>query len=38
MTASGGTFTTYLGRLRKHGMLEEHGKRLRLNPALMEWQ
>lgn len=38
MTASGGTFTTYLGRLRKRGMLEERGKQLRLNPALMEWQ
>lgn len=38
MTASGGTFTTYLGRLRKRGMLEEHGKQIRLNPALMEWQ
>ncbi len=38
MTASGGTFTTYLGRLRKRGMLEERGKQVRLNPALMEWQ
>lgn len=38
MTASGGTFTTYLGRLRKRGMIEESGKMVRLNPALMEWQ
>lgn len=36
MAASGGTFRTYLGRLRSAGMLEEHAKRLRLNPELME--
>ena len=38
LTASAGTFTTYLGRLRKRGMLEEQGKQIRLNRALMEWQ
>nr|WP_010185978.1 DUF87 domain-containing protein [Sphingomonas sp. PAMC 26605] len=38
LTANAGTFTTYLGRLRSRGMLEENGKQVRLNPALMEWQ
>lgn len=36
MAASGGTFGTYLSRLRANGLLEEKGKRLRLTPALME--
>lgn len=36
MAASGGTFGTYLSRLRTNGLLEEKGKRLRLTPALME--
>lgn len=35
MAASGGTFGTYLSRLRANGLLEEKGKRLRLSPALM---
>ena len=35
MTATGGTFKTYLGRLRTNGLLEEKNRRLRLAPALM---
>jgi len=35
MSAAGGTFGTYLGRLRSKGLIEEQGKRLRLSPALM---
>lgn len=40
MAAGGGTFGTYLGRLRSHGLLEETGRRLRLHPDVMgepEW-
>lgn len=36
MAASGGTFGTYLGRLRSNGLIEEQGKRLRLASRLME--
>ena len=35
MAASGGTFGTYLSRLRSNGLIEERGKRLRLRPELM---
>jgi hypothetical protein len=35
MATGGGTFTTYLGRLRGQSMLDEQSKRLRLAPALM---
>lgn len=39
MTASGGTFGTYLSRLRTNGLLEETGKgearRVRLAPGVM---
>lgn len=35
MSASGGTFGTYLGRLRGNGLLEERGKRVRVAPPLM---
>ncbi len=38
LTASAGTFSTYLSRLRSRGMIELQGKQIRLNPALMEWQ
>ena len=38
MTASGGTFKTYLGRLRSNGLLEERGRRVRLAPAIMGQQ
>lgn len=37
MSAAGGTFGTYLGRLRAKGLIEEKDKRVRLTPALMEW-
>ncbi|HEY0116248.1 MAG TPA: DUF87 domain-containing protein [Allosphingosinicella sp.] len=37
MAAAGGTFTTYLSRLRSAGMLDEQGKRIRLHPELMEY-
>lgn len=36
MAPAGGTFGTYLSRLRANGLLEESGKRLRLSPELME--
>jgi hypothetical protein len=36
LAASGGTFSTYLSRLRAPGLIEEDGPRLRLAPALME--
>lgn len=36
LAADGGTYSTYLGRLRSAGLIEEADKRLRLNPALME--
>lgn len=36
MSAAGGTFKTYLGRLRTNGLLEEKNRRLRLAPAIME--
>ncbi|MGE5563155.1 MAG: hypothetical protein ACM3ZV_07565 [Bacillota bacterium] len=36
MAADGGTFGTYLSRLRGAGLIEEQGKKLRLNPELME--
>lgn len=35
MAASGGTFGTYIGRLRAHGMLEQKGQRLRLSAEIM---
>lgn len=35
MAAAGGTFGTYLGRLRSNGLLEEKAKRIRLNPEMM---
>jgi hypothetical protein len=35
MAATGGTFGTYLGRLRTNGLLEENGKRVRLAPSVM---
>lgn len=35
MSASGGTFGTYLGRLRANGLLEEQKARVRLAPAVM---
>lgn len=35
MTATGGTFRTYVSRLRGQELLEERGKRLRLSPAVM---
>lgn len=36
MAAAGGTFGTYLSRLRANRLIVESGKRLRLNPELME--
>lgn len=36
MAAGGGTFGTYLGRLRSAELLEEKNKRLRLAPAVMD--
>jgi len=38
MAADGGTFGTYLSRLRRAGMLQEQGKRIRLHPELMEYE
>ncbi|HEX8583023.1 MAG TPA: hypothetical protein VF680_01270 [Allosphingosinicella sp.] len=35
MAADGGTFGTYISRLRSAGMIEVEGKKLRLNPTLM---
>lgn len=35
MTASGGTFGTYLSRLRSNGLIEEGGRGLRASPNLM---
>ncbi len=35
MAATGGTFGTYLGRLRSHGLLEQKGQRLRLSTEIM---
>jgi hypothetical protein len=35
MSPSGGTFGTYLSRLRANGLLEEKGKRLRISPSVM---
>ncbi|MEA3043008.1 MAG: hypothetical protein QOH47_846 [Sphingomonadales bacterium] len=35
MSAAGGTFGTYLGRLRTNGLLEENGKKVRLSAAIM---
>jgi len=35
MSADGGTFGTYLGRLRSNGLLEAQGKRVRLAPSIM---
>lgn len=35
MAIAGGTFGTYLGRLRANGLIEEQGKRVRLNHELM---
>ncbi len=35
MTATGGTFKTYVGRLRANGLVEESGKRMRLAAAIM---
>jgi hypothetical protein len=35
MAAAGGTFGTYLGRVRANGLLEEQGKRLRLSADVM---
>lgn len=35
MSEKGGTFGTYLGRLRSNGLLDEQGKRVRLSPTLM---
>lgn len=34
MTAAGGTFNTYLSDLRRNGLIEENGKRLRANDIL----
>jgi hypothetical protein len=34
MTASGGTFNTYLSDLRRNGLISEHGKRLVGNDIL----
>lgn len=36
LTASGGTFSTYLSRVRSSGLIEEDGKMVRLAAALME--
>lgn len=37
MAAGGGTFNTYLGRLRANGLIEERGKgAIRLSPIIME--
>jgi len=35
MAVDGGTFGTYLGRLRANGLVEEAGKKLRLHTAIM---
>jgi hypothetical protein len=35
MAPDGGTFKTYLGRVRGNGMLEEQGKKLRLSSSIM---
>jgi hypothetical protein len=35
MAADGGTFKTYLGRIRSNGLLEEQKKRVRLTVAVM---
>ena len=35
MASSGGTFSTYLSRLRGNGLIEEKGQRLRLSAAVM---
>jgi hypothetical protein len=37
MTASGGTFGTYLSRLRSNGLIEETGNGFRVSPNLMEY-
>lgn len=36
MTASGGSFSTYLSRLRSAGLIEQEGSEIRAAPALME--